>query len=381
MLYEMLAGRQPFIGEAIQTKGHTREKIMQEHLSLPPPLASQLYPQLPHAFDDILLRCLAKKYTDRYQSIEALLADFEAACGGRQAEVPVPRPIVGEPSGTTTAPPPAQTKAPSVRRNVTVFGGMGALVTIGCIALTILGVLVLAMSGAAKGGQFASTPTLQQVAAVTATNISEQTSVIATSTPVVVTAVRIVTVPATDTPQPTNTPNPTPTSPPTATVATCAVLPSGAFAAVWSRYQNDLGCPKFASPRFIADAEQLFQNGHMFWRGDIDVYYVVYDAGGPTGSWSQYGSKYNDGGLAACGESPPSGLVKPESGFGNVWCGIGGANAPIGWGRDRQYGFVAGQTVRVQDFDKGAIFQDSDGAARGLVYVLFKGGRFVRERP
>ena len=97
----------------------------------------------------------------------------------------------------------------------------------------------------------------------------------------------------------------------------------------------------------------------MFWRSDIDAYYVIYDGGGASqGIWGYYGGKYNTGGLGACTESAPPGLFKPASGFGNVWCALGGANATIGWGLDREYGFVTGQgVVRVQDFQDGVIFQ------------------------
>ena len=160
----------------------------------------------------------------------------------------------------------------------------------------------------------------------------------------------------------------------------CALTPSGAFADVWSRFQTELGCPTAERPRAIQDAEQPFQNGHMFWRGDVDVVYVIYDGtGATTGTWVQYPGKYNEGGALQCTAAPPSGLYKPVRGFGNVWCGLGGTSALIGWGLDAERGFGAGQgVVRVQDFERGVIFQDSDGAGRNLVYVLFNDGRFMR---
>lgn len=177
------------------------------------------------------------------------------------------------------------------------------------------------------------------------------------------------------------TPSPAPLpslTPPAAAAFSCDSQPTGGFASLWSRYQADLGCPLYASPRLINDAEQVFQNGHMFWRADVDVFYVVYDAGGAAqGGWAFYGGKYNENGLAACSDAAPSGLVKPIRGFGNVWCGLGGAGANIGWGLDREWGLRA----VVQDFRSGVIFQDSDGQNRGFAYVLFDSGRFIRTNP
>jgi hypothetical protein len=216
----------------------------------------------------------------------------------------------------------------------------------------------------------------------------------------------------THTPEPTETPTPTFTATSTATAAptwtplpsataavavataaptragtppsgACAVQATGRFAALWARHQVKLGCPREAVARSIQDAEQTFQNGHMLWRADTDSYYVIYDSGGVReGDWVWFGSKYNDGGLAECTETPPTGLVKPRSGFGNVWCALGGAQARIGWALDQEYGFGAGRgNVYVQDFEAGVIFQDSDGVNKNLVYVLLYSGRFLRTSP
>jgi serine/threonine-protein kinase len=80
MLYELLTGRLPFSGESIQTKGSMREKMMQEHLGWRPPPPSEWNADLPRDFDAILLRCLEKGHTARYQNADELVAEFEAAC-------------------------------------------------------------------------------------------------------------------------------------------------------------------------------------------------------------------------------------------------------------------------------------------------------------
>lgn len=69
VLYEMVAGRAPFVGDnpvAIAYK-HVREA--------PPPL-SQLVPNLPRAFESITMKALAKDPNERYQSAEDLRADL-----------------------------------------------------------------------------------------------------------------------------------------------------------------------------------------------------------------------------------------------------------------------------------------------------------------
>jgi serine/threonine-protein kinase len=373
VLYELLTGRQPFTGDTIQTRGHTREKLMREHFGLAPPLASELNPQLPRMFDPVLAHCLGKESADRFQSADGLLNAFEAAC--RQAvitEVPVPQPAQGlqqTDPGVLTIPASASSplplppiSQPVQARNVAVglpTRNPGLLVAgAGAIAVVLLVGLL------AFGGGGLSVASLLATATATAT-----ASFTAPPSP-------------TKTPAPSATPSPPPTSTVAPTATPCPFGVAGRFTALWLRYPAELGCPATESPRFIQDAEQLFQNGHMFWRGDTDVYYVVYESGPSAGLWEQYPSKYNVDGLAKCAETAPSGLVKPIRGFGNVWCGLGGASANIGWARDREVGFSAAQgIVQVQDFQQGIIFQDSDGSTRNLTYVLFNTGSFVRVDP
>jgi serine/threonine protein kinase len=67
MVYELLAGRPPFVG--------SMEQLMYQHFHTPPPAPSTFNPQVPAAYDAVLLRALAKKPEDRFPSI----ADFAAA--------------------------------------------------------------------------------------------------------------------------------------------------------------------------------------------------------------------------------------------------------------------------------------------------------------
>ena len=67
MLYEMIAGRQPFRGETIN---HVIVAILEQE---PPPLA----PEVPAELDRILKQALAKRVEERYPNAQALLADLK----------------------------------------------------------------------------------------------------------------------------------------------------------------------------------------------------------------------------------------------------------------------------------------------------------------
>ena len=81
----------------------------------------------------------------------------------------------------------------------------------------------------------------------------------------------------------------------------------------------------------------------------------------------------------SCSASPPTGLYQPTRGFGAIWCRLGAAGGAIGWGLDSERGFGFGNgDPLVQNFEHGAILRGSDGLSRGLAYVLYDDGTFVR---
>jgi hypothetical protein len=178
-------------------------------------------------------------------------------------------------------------------------------------------------------------------------------------------------VPPTDTP--TYTPSPTPTP-------VCATLPEGAFVTLWQSYFEQLGCPAYTAPKAIQDAEEAFQNGHMFWRADNDYAYVVYESGSRAGTYQAFTDLWSEGDPPySCTASPPPGLVQPMRGFGAVWCLLGAESAPIGWALAEEGGFGPGRgDPLVQEFEKGFVFRDSDGTSRGLAYLFLLDGTFVR---
>jgi hypothetical protein len=188
----------------------------------------------------------------------------------------------------------------------------------------------------------------------------------------------------TRTPAPTSTPTPTPTLTPTLTPRpACAFEAQGTFATLWQAYDEQLGCPLYPTPQPISDAEQTFDQGHMFWRLDSDVIYVVYEQGALSGTYRAFADMWQEGDPAySCQATPPSSREQPVRGFGAVWCQLGGPDAAIGWGLGPEAGFGPGSgDPLVQDFEGGVILRDSDGTANGLAYVLISSsGRAVRER-
>ena len=71
MLFEMLTGRVPFVGDGAY-------QVMRQHQYNPPPSAHLLRPGLPAAIDHILARALAKLPEDRYPSAVAIFEDYSA---------------------------------------------------------------------------------------------------------------------------------------------------------------------------------------------------------------------------------------------------------------------------------------------------------------
>jgi serine/threonine protein kinase/tetratricopeptide (TPR) repeat protein len=69
ILFEMLVGRAPFEGE-------TPFSIANKHRTEPPPVPRKLVPQIPEGLSKLVLRCLEKDKTKRYQSAEELVADL-----------------------------------------------------------------------------------------------------------------------------------------------------------------------------------------------------------------------------------------------------------------------------------------------------------------
>ncbi len=144
LLYELLTGRPPFVGDSPVAVAyqHVREQA-------PPP--SDLDDQLDPEIDAIVMKSLAKRVEDRYQSAAAMKADIERYLSGHPIQAPavVPPPpdtqyVAPVPTDATTtlatgvaAPPPRQDQ-PSRGR-----GGWWFLVAILVVALLAGGAYLL----------------------------------------------------------------------------------------------------------------------------------------------------------------------------------------------------------------------------------------------
>ena len=382
LLYEMLTGARPFRGDEkdIPIAGTVNERVRYAQIHLPPPDPHQHNYAIPGALSSVISSALTKKPEERYHNTRDLFEAASRAVSVSPDAIPDRISVRIDQFDAIQAPntPREQfTVRDAWRQGVRGFPvQLGLPLWVPVAGVVALLMLILGFVFVRRGGHspLGSASLPDENTAVVERSDNNLGAIDANLTQG---GTPTITLP-TDTPVPIVTPTSEPE--PTATVPSCAIRPLGEFASLWSRYEEELGCADYAEPRLIADAEQLFQQGHMFWRADIDIYYVIYDGGGArSGDWSQYDGKYNEGGLAACPELAPPDFVKLASGFGNVWCALGGENADIGWALDDQYGFGAGQgVIRVHDFQSGTIFQDSDGWAQGLVYLLFSDGQFIR---
>jgi eukaryotic-like serine/threonine-protein kinase len=116
LLYEMVTGRLPFIGE-------NQLAIVTMHVSKRPPLPSSFVPGLPYAVEQVVLRALAKDPAQRYPTARALA---EAFCQATNAprEVGAARVVqetdASEQRGQLVLPAPKNTMRPATLDEATV---------------------------------------------------------------------------------------------------------------------------------------------------------------------------------------------------------------------------------------------------------------------
>jgi eukaryotic-like serine/threonine-protein kinase len=91
LLYELLTGRPPFVGESPVS-------VAYQHVREPAAPPSSLDPDLPPEVDAIVMKALAKPVEERYQSAAAMRADIERYLAGK----PVVAPVVPAGAAATT---------------------------------------------------------------------------------------------------------------------------------------------------------------------------------------------------------------------------------------------------------------------------------------
>lgn len=80
ILYQMVTGTTPFQGE-------TPMQIAAQHLQIPPPSPQMLRPELPPTAEQIILKALAKRPADRYESAQEMAQAFRLALMGGASQM------------------------------------------------------------------------------------------------------------------------------------------------------------------------------------------------------------------------------------------------------------------------------------------------------
>jgi hypothetical protein len=99
-------------------------------------------------------------------------------------------------------------------------------------------------------------------------------------------------------------------------------------------------------------AEESFERGRMFWRGDDSKIVVLYS----NGRWASYDDTWREGDPEyTCNtpQSPPT----PKCGFGAAWCNHPEVHQGLGNAIDAERGYRG----YVQEFDKGFVMQTDSG--------------------
>jgi eukaryotic-like serine/threonine-protein kinase len=160
VLYEMLTGKPPFMGEVAAA-------VLHQHVRVAAKPPSVLNPAVPPALDALVMQMLAKSPDDRPQTaaeVRDRLAAFETATEATRPLPPAPAPpmeIVARPPPPPPAPAPAPAPEPlAPTRPVTPprrMPGPGAWVVLAVIAVVLLGAAVA--YAVSSGGSSHSTST------------------------------------------------------------------------------------------------------------------------------------------------------------------------------------------------------------------------------
>jgi hypothetical protein len=123
-------------------------------------------------------------------------------------------------------------------------------------------------------------------------------------------------------------PSPTPTIAVTATLAPTATV-------------NVFPTPTIGE---IQVAEQLFQNGRMFWVQPTGQLWVLAITGEGRGTWTIYPDTFEDGVDPEVDPNlvPPDGLLQPARGFGKLWRMNQRVREQLGWATTPEFGYFSG---------------------------------------
>jgi hypothetical protein len=91
----------------------------------------------------------------------------------------------------------------------------------------------------------------------------------------------------------------------------------------------------------IQVAEQVFENGRMFWLQPTGQIWVMIVTSEGRGDWQIYEDTFNEGEPETDPELvPPPGMEQPTRGFGKLWRDNPDLRAALGWAITPEFGFV-----------------------------------------
>ena len=207
VVYEMLAGRRPFVGEQTPdtVTGSTRERIRWEQMHAAPPGLRRYNPALPREVEDVVLKALAKEREKRWPSVLVFHWALKQGLGtGRKG--------VGEEEPERALPVDVQDAGTrlAVRQRKVIL----ALCVLVClIAVCLIAMIAPLVWEITVKDEPTASPTVAVTATATATPVPTATwTPTPTHTPAPThTPTRTATPTRTPTPTPTATPTPTPT--------------------------------------------------------------------------------------------------------------------------------------------------------------------------
>jgi eukaryotic-like serine/threonine-protein kinase len=160
VLYQMITGRVPF---SSTTPHATLHAVIYE----PPLPPRQLNPRIPPAVEAVLLKALAKRPEDRFQTGQSLALAFDQARTGTTVKVGAPRAGAAPPGRSSTQRRPVRTLA--------IGAGLAGL-------LLIVATAVLLLLATGRGGEGSGVKTATAVAAAAGTAVAEQVTSAAATT-------------------------------------------------------------------------------------------------------------------------------------------------------------------------------------------------------
>ncbi|HEX8221320.1 MAG TPA: zf-HC2 domain-containing protein [Chloroflexia bacterium] len=152
-------------------------------------------------------------------------------------------------------------------------------------------------------------------------------------------------------------------------ISDCLLEPVRGFGAIWrgdSDVRERLGCPTVPEEPALPAAQQHFQGGYMFWRGDTRVIYVFLQTGrhDQYGTWFEFKDTWVEGEPVPTveGGTPDGGYV-PVRGFGKLWANNPELRQKLGYATEPE----ASVDAVWQPFEHGRALWTSDRTIR-LMY-------------